>query len=100
MLGFVLKRLARAALTMLIVVAIAFTVLRLSADPATVILGPDAPPAAIAAFRHAWGLDRPLWMQFGFYIAALLNGDFGRSMINGATVLPLSKILTVGPHMA
>jgi peptide/nickel transport system permease protein len=89
MLGFVLRRLARAALTMLIVVAIAFAVLRLSADPATVILGPDAPPAAIAAFRHAWGLDRPLWMQFGFYIAALLDGDFGRSMINGATVLPL-----------
>jgi peptide/nickel transport system permease protein len=89
MLSFVLKRLARAALTMLIVSAIAFAVLRLSADPAAVILGPDAPPEAIAGFRHAWGLDRPLWMQFGFYLAALLHGDFGQSMINGATVLPL-----------
>jgi peptide/nickel transport system permease protein len=88
-LSFVLRRLVRAALTMLIVVAIAFAVLRLSADPATVILGPDAPPAAVEAFRHAWGLDHPLWTQFGFYIAALLDGDFGRSMINGATVLPL-----------
>lgn len=89
MLSFVLRRLVRAALTILIVVALAFAVLRLSADPAAVILGPDAPPAAIMAFRHAWGLDRPLWMQFGFYLAALLRGDFGRSMINGATVLPL-----------
>jgi peptide/nickel transport system permease protein len=88
-LSFVLHRLVRAALTILIVVAIAFCVLRLSADPAAVILGPDAPPAAMAAFRHEWGLDRPLWMQFGFYIGALLRGDFGRSMINGATVLPL-----------
>jgi peptide/nickel transport system permease protein len=88
-LSFVLRRLVRAALTILIVVALAFAVLRLSADPAAVILGPDAPPAAIMAFRHAWGLDRPLWMQFGFYLAALLRGDFGRSMINGATVLPL-----------
>jgi peptide/nickel transport system permease protein len=88
-LSFVLQRLARAALTMLIVIAIAFVALRLSADPALVILGPDAPPAAIANFRHAWGLDRPLWMQFGFYVVALLHGDFGRSMINGAAALPL-----------
>ena len=86
---FALNRLVRACLTLLIVVALAFFILRMSADPAIVILGPDAPPAAMAAFRAAWGLDRPLPIQFLDYVVAVLHGDFGRSMINGAPVLPL-----------
>ncbi len=86
---FALHRLIRAALTLLIVTALAFFILRVSADPALVILGPDAPPAAIVAFRAAWGLDRPLPFQFLDYIGAVLHGDFGRSMINGAPVLSL-----------
>ena len=86
---FFLHRLVRAALTLFVVVGVAFFILRLSADPAEVILGPDAPPAAIAAFREAWGLDRSLPVQFADYIVAVLHGDFGRSMLNGARVLPL-----------
>ena len=86
---FALHRLIRASLTLLIVVALAFFILRLSADPAVVILGPDAPPAAVAAFREAWGLDRALPIQFLEYLRAILHGDFGRSMLNGAPVLPL-----------
>jgi peptide/nickel transport system permease protein len=86
---FALHRLVRAVLTLLVVTALAFFILRLSADPALVILGPDAPPAAVAAFREAWGLDRPLPFQFIDYILAVLHGDFGRSMINGAPVLAL-----------
>ncbi|SED21408.1 peptide/nickel transport system permease protein [Rhizobiales bacterium GAS188] len=89
MLLFGLKRLARALLTILIVVAFAFVVLRLSSDPALVILGPDAPPEAVTAFRKAWGLDAPLWQQFLLYMAGLLRGDFGRSLLNGQEVLPL-----------
>ncbi len=87
--SFALHRLARALLTLLIVTALAFFILRLSADPALVILGPDAPPTAVAAFREAWGLDRPLPIQFLNYIRAVLHGDLGRSMINGAPVLSL-----------
>jgi peptide/nickel transport system permease protein len=89
MLSFIVIRLARALLTILLVVAFAFVALRLSSDPAVVVLGPDAPPKAVAAFRAAWGLDQPLWEQFFFYIAGLLRGDFGRSLLNGAEVLPL-----------
>ncbi|MFI5014909.1 MAG: ABC transporter permease [Hyphomicrobiales bacterium] len=89
MLLFALHRIARALLTILIVVAFAFVVLRLSSDPALVILGPDAPPDAVAAFRRAWGLDQPVWQQFLLYIAGILRGDFGRSLLNGADVLPL-----------
>ncbi|MBN9487629.1 MAG: ABC transporter permease [Alphaproteobacteria bacterium] len=95
MLLFATKRVARAILTVLIVVGCAFAALRLSSDPALVVLGPDAPPSAVAAFRAAWGLDQPLWQQFFYYIAGLLRGEFGRSLLNGADVLPLvgSRVL-------
>jgi peptide/nickel transport system permease protein len=86
---FILSRVARALLTILIVVGLAFALLRLSSDPALVILGPEAPPEAIAAFREAWGLDQPLLWQFVLYLGGVLRGDFGRSLINGAEVLPL-----------
>ncbi len=95
MLLFLGQRLARALLTILLVVAGAFVALRLTSDPAVVVLGPDAPPAAIAAFRTAWGLDQPLWQQFFYYVAGLLRGEFGRSLLDGEEVLPLvgSRVL-------
>ena len=83
MLRFAILRAARALLTILLVVTLAFFILRASSDPAQVMLGPDAPPEAIAAFRHAWGLDRPLWVQYADYLGAVLHGDFGRSMREG-----------------
>jgi len=87
MLNFFLRRLARAVLTILIVVAAAFVALRTTSDPAVVVLGPDAPPEAIAAFRHAWGLDRPIPIQFVEYLRQILQGHFGKSMLDGADAL-------------
>ena len=89
MIVFLLKRLARGLLTIFLVVAFAFVVLRLTSDPAVVALGPDAPPEAIAAVRRAWGLDQPVWLQFFYYLGEILQGNFGRSLLNGAEVLPM-----------
>jgi peptide/nickel transport system permease protein len=86
---FLLLRLARAALTVVLVVTFAFVVLRLSGDPATTIVSPDAPAAAIAAFRHAWGLDLPIWQQYLRYFAAIAHGDLGQSMRDGRPAIQL-----------
>lgn len=80
MLTFVLGKTLRAALTILMVMTFAFIVLRLSGDPAQVLLGPDAPLDSIAAFRERWGLDDPLWKQYLAYLGHLMQGDFGISM--------------------
>jgi len=53
MLRFFAVRIARAMLTIALVVTFAFVVLRLSGDPALIIMGPEAPPEVIAAFRKA-----------------------------------------------
>lgn len=89
MLRFLLARAARALLTVTLVVTFAFVVLRLSGDPAMLIMGPEAPPEAIAAFRAAWGLDRPIWEQYLSYFAAIARGDLGMSFRDGRPALEL-----------
>jgi peptide/nickel transport system permease protein len=89
MLRFLAFRLARAALTIAMVVTFAFVVLRMSGDPAQIIMGADAPPEAVDAFRTAWGLDRPLWEQYFRYFGAILSGDLGRSMRDGRDAIVL-----------
>lgn len=89
MLRFAAIRLSRAAVTIVMVVTFAFVVLRLSGDPAQIIMGADAPPEAVEAFRTAWGLDEPLWVQYLSYFGAILSGDLGRSMRDGREAILL-----------
>jgi peptide/nickel transport system permease protein len=102
MLRFLITRLFRAALTLVLVVTFAFFVLRLSGDPALLIMGADAPPEAVDAFRASWGLDAPLWKQYLQYFVAIFEGDLGRSMRDGrdaaevvAERIPVTLALTV-----
>ncbi len=83
MIYFVLSRLLRAIVSIFLVVAFAFVILRLSGDPALSIMSVDAPPEAIAAFRESWGLDQPLWVQFFRYFSAIAQGNLGQSMRDG-----------------
>ncbi|MFS8111403.1 ABC transporter permease [Rhizobium jaguaris] len=89
MFRFFLFKLLRALMTIILVVTFAFIVLRMSGDPAVIILGPDAPPQAIDAFRHAWGLDQPLWDQYLRYFGAIARGDLGVSMRDGQSAITL-----------
>lgn len=89
MIRFVLTRLFRAIITILAVITFAFVVLRMSGDPAQVMLGPDVPQESVDAFRAAWGLDQPLWIQYLAYIKSIFTGDFGVSMRDKASALQL-----------
>ena len=89
MLRFLAIRFGRAALTIVLVVTFAFVVLRLSGDPAITIMSPEAPPEALAAFRTAWGLDQPIWVQYLRYFGAIFQGELGQSMRDGRPALTL-----------
>ena len=49
-------------------------------DPASVLLGEEATPQALAALRHQLGLDQPLPSQFGLWFWQLLHGNLGQSI--------------------
>jgi peptide/nickel transport system permease protein len=89
MLSYIASRGLRAAMTLFLVLSFAFVILRLSGDPAMLIMSPDAPPEALEAFRRGWGLDAPLWKQYlGFFIN-LAQGNFGLSMRDSSPAMDL-----------
>jgi peptide/nickel transport system permease protein len=89
MLRYLSIRLLRALITIALVVTFAFVVLRMSGDPALIIMGPEAPPEVIVAFRKAWGLDQPIWLQYVHYFGAIAEGELGRSMRDGRPAIDL-----------
>lgn len=89
MLRFILAKIVRALLTIIMVMTFAFVVLRLSGDPAQILLGPDAPADAVAAFRERWGLSDPIWKQCLAYLTQILQFDFGVSMRNQVPAINL-----------
>ncbi|MBV8703091.1 MAG: ABC transporter permease [Acetobacteraceae bacterium] len=50
-------------------------------DPVVAVVGDHAPPDVVARVRTELGLDRPLPVQFGIYLARLLHGNLGRSVM-------------------
>ena len=69
---------------------IVFTMLRLvPGDPAIYVAGPEATPQVLAAVRHRMGLDQPVPVQYGVWLVQALQGDFGRSFVNGIPVTQL-----------
>lgn len=56
-----------------------FLVKSIPGDPAVLMLGPTATPAAIESLRQQLGLDQPLYVQFFIYVADLFRGDLGTS---------------------
>ena len=92
MLQQAMHRLALAAGLVLAVLAVNFTLIHAApGDPAMVIAGEmgGADEAAMAEIRKAYGLDRPLLVQFGTYVGRSVQGDFGRSYLLNQPVLDL-----------
>lgn len=77
---FIVGRILRGLVTLWVVVTFVFIVLRLSGDPAHSMLGNEAPPEAIEAFRREYALDDPITTQYFRYVGNVLQGDFGKSL--------------------
>jgi peptide/nickel transport system permease protein len=102
MFGFLATRLVSLGVVLWLVTIIAFAVMRLApGDPSALMLGADAPPAAVAEFRASYGLDRPLPVQYVAWLGHVVRGDLGTSIYLGRSVttailerLPVSLALT------
>jgi ABC-type dipeptide/oligopeptide/nickel transport system permease component len=74
--------------TLWLVTVVVFAMVRLlPGDPAETIAGLHATQEAVAGLRHELGLDRPLLVQYGQFLAGLTQLDLGRSTISRAPVL-------------
>ncbi|HEV2439963.1 MAG TPA: nickel ABC transporter permease [bacterium] len=84
---FILRRLGAVVPVLLAVSVLVFLMSHLTpGDPATIMLGENASAADVARLRHELGLDRPLAVQYGRYLAGVVRGDLGRSIRSGQPV--------------
>ncbi|GGJ09811.1 ABC transporter permease [Neoroseomonas lacus] len=79
MLRFFLRRFAVAVAVALTVLTLAFLLTRVSGDLAISIAGPNATAEDVEAIRIAYGLNRPLWVQYFDWLGRAVQGDFGES---------------------
>ena len=84
LLRFVVRRLAAFVLLALGITVVVFVLTEIvPSNAAATALGEQAAgdPAAVAAFNHHYGLDKPLPVRYLIYLDHLLHGDFGQSSV-------------------
>ena len=80
--SFIIRRSLLLVPTILGVLAITFLISHIvPGDAAQLIAGPRATAEIIQRIRQEYGLDKPLHVQFGMYVSAVVRGDLGKSIL-------------------
>jgi peptide/nickel transport system permease protein len=88
MLIFIFRRVLYAIPIALAVAAVCFSLVHLApGDPLTAVIPADAPTEVVEAITKAYGMDRPLIVQFGSWIQRAVQGDLGVSVATGRPVM-------------
>src|SRR5260370_35514322 len=86
---YIITRIGYCLLSLFLLSFTIFLFVRVTGHPATLLVEPGASPDDIAAIHHQFGLDRPLWIQYGLFMASLFQGDLGQSFYYQTPVLEL-----------
>ena len=90
MIRYLASRLFVAAVMVLLATLAIFLIANLvPGDPVLTQLGDIASnnPDMVAAFRHRWGLDLPMWARYWRFLSGLFHGDLGVSIASQRPVL-------------
>ena len=86
---FIARRLGYSLLSLLVLSLTIFFFVRVTGDPAALLVEPGASEDDIAAIHKQFGLDKPLWVQYGLFMYNLARGDFGQSFYYQTPVMEL-----------
>jgi peptide/nickel transport system permease protein len=85
--AYIIRRTLRMAVILLAASIAVFYALRFaSGDPSGTQLNPVAREEVREEYREKLGLNEPIYRQYLIYMGNVLQGDFGRSLVNGATM--------------
>src|SRR5690348_7648409 len=88
MLGYIVRRVLLAIPIAFGVSVVCFSLVYLApGDPLSVVLPADATQEMVAQIRHAYGFDRPLPVQYLYWLGHVLTGDFGMSIATRRPVI-------------
>jgi peptide/nickel transport system permease protein len=86
---FIIRRLGYSLLSLFLLSLTIFFFVRVTGDPAVLLVEPGASQADLDAVRHQFGLDRPLPVQYWDFLSHLVRGDFGQSFYYRTPVFEL-----------
>lgn len=89
MVSYLLRRALQTVVTLIGVGTIVFFIVRLSGDPAALLLPEQATNQQIERLRTSLGLDEPLYVQYLRFLGDAARGDLGRSIRQGDSALAL-----------
>ncbi|HEY83640.1 MAG TPA: ABC transporter permease [Chloroflexi bacterium] len=88
---YAIKRLIQIIPVLIIVSIAVFSIIHLiPGDPAEIMAGSNATDEQVAALRHQYGLDKPIWSQYLIWLENVATGNLGYSLTNG---FPVNKLL-------
>jgi len=89
MLAYLIRRIGQALLVMGVMATIVFFGLYTVGNPVDLLINPEDDLAAQEAAMARLGLDKPIHVQFGYFLAGLLQGDLGTSFVHNRPALDL-----------
>lgn len=90
MLSYIIRRLAIAVPTLILVSVFVFTLQKLlPGDPALIMAGEDRDPASIEFIREKYHLNEPIPVQYAYWVQGVVQGDMGVSLRTNQPVLGL-----------
>jgi peptide/nickel transport system permease protein len=84
-----LRRVLQSLVVLLAMSVLVFTGIFAVGNPVDVLISPQADQAEIERVTRQLGLDRPLWEQYGRFLAQALQGDLGQSFVHSTPALGL-----------
>jgi peptide/nickel transport system permease protein len=86
---YFLSRFVQSVLLLFGVLLLVFVMVRVTGDPATLMMPREASPEDIEAFRERMGFNDPVLVQFGRFFSGAIVGDFGNSLHFKTPAMPM-----------
>src|SRR5471032_1044883 len=86
---YLLSRFGQTLLTLVVMSLLVFGGVYLVGNPVDLLLGTNATPAERLEVIRSFGLDKPVWEQYGLFVVNALHGDMGNSFIYNQPALHL-----------
>lgn len=86
---YFISRLVQSVFLLFGVLLLVFIMVRVTGDPAALMMPREASPETVEAFREKMGFNDPTLVQFGRFISKAVTGDFGNSLHFKTPALPM-----------
>jgi len=76
---YIARRAFQSLLAIWVISLVVFSLARITGNPLDVMLPLEAGPEEYERVSKHWGLDKPIYVQYGIFLLKALHGDFGQS---------------------